>query len=125
MFINVDLPEPLAPMRARNSPFMMLSDTPRTACTGTSPESYILWSSSIWTTGAMSGNSGQKGGGRRGTIRANLAATGTATTAAAEPTGAAAALLLERISRASSAWSLEHRCSAWHGDRFNQRLTLG
>ena len=37
MFISVDLPEPLAPMMATNSPGWMSSDTPRTACTSTSP----------------------------------------------------------------------------------------
>ena len=33
------LAEPLAPMRATNSPLWMSSETPRTACTGISPES--------------------------------------------------------------------------------------
>ncbi len=37
MFIMVDLPEPLAPMSATNSPWEISSDTPRTACTSTSP----------------------------------------------------------------------------------------
>ena len=39
MFIRVDLPEPLAPIRATNSPRWISSETPRTACTGTSPDS--------------------------------------------------------------------------------------
>ncbi len=33
MFISVDLPEPLAPMMATNSPLAMDSETPHTACT--------------------------------------------------------------------------------------------
>ena len=37
MFISVDLPEPEAPMMATNSPCSMVSDTPRSACTSTSP----------------------------------------------------------------------------------------
>ena len=37
MFIIVDLPEPEAPMMATNSPSRMVSETPRSACTSTSP----------------------------------------------------------------------------------------
>src|SRR5215470_11815968 len=39
MFIRVDLPEPLAPINATNSPRLISSDTPRTA--GTSISSAI------------------------------------------------------------------------------------
>src|SRR5579884_4459388 len=42
MFINVDLPEPLAPMMATNSPDSTRNDTPRKASTLTSPVSYTL-----------------------------------------------------------------------------------
>ena len=37
MFISVDLPEPDAPMIATNSPGSTVSETPRSACTSTSP----------------------------------------------------------------------------------------
>ena len=37
MFIIVDLPEPLAPMMATNSPGSISRVTPRTASTSTSP----------------------------------------------------------------------------------------
>ncbi len=37
MFISVDLPEPDAPMMATNSPRATVSETPRRACTSTSP----------------------------------------------------------------------------------------
>src|SRR4051812_40991305 len=46
MFINVDLPEPEAPMMATNSPSAISSDTPRSACTSTSPIRYVLTTSS-------------------------------------------------------------------------------
>src|SRR5438876_10973659 len=36
-FIRVDFPEPLAPIRATNSPRLISRDTPRTAGTSTSP----------------------------------------------------------------------------------------
>jgi len=37
MFISVDLPEPDGPMIATISPWQMVSETPRSACTCTSP----------------------------------------------------------------------------------------
>jgi hypothetical protein len=39
MFMKVDLPEPLAPMMATNSPRVMLTETPRRAWTLVSPRS--------------------------------------------------------------------------------------
>ena len=39
MFIKVDLPEPLAPMMAMNSPSSTVKDTPHKASTLTSPVS--------------------------------------------------------------------------------------
>jgi hypothetical protein len=50
MFIRVDLPEPDAPMIARNSPRSTLSETFRRACTSTSPMRYVFFSPSIWIT---------------------------------------------------------------------------
>jgi hypothetical protein len=37
MFMSVDLPEPLAPINATNSPCLISSETPRTAGTSISP----------------------------------------------------------------------------------------
>jgi hypothetical protein len=37
MFIAVDLPEPLGPMMATNSPSSMSRSTPRSACTAAEP----------------------------------------------------------------------------------------
>src|SRR5262245_57924703 len=45
MFMSVDLPEPLDPMIATNSPFVTSSDTPRSAWTAASPLAYVLWTS--------------------------------------------------------------------------------
>ena len=39
IFMSVDLPEPDGPMMHRNSPLRTASDTPRSACVGTPPES--------------------------------------------------------------------------------------
>src|SRR3954471_14465689 len=51
MFMNVDLPLPLAPMMATNSLRRISVVTPRSACTFCSPISYVLWTSMIWMTG--------------------------------------------------------------------------
>ena len=37
MFMQVDLPEPEGPMIATNSPAAISKETPRSACTATSP----------------------------------------------------------------------------------------
>src|SRR5438067_13401673 len=42
MFIIVDLPEPLAPMNATNSPGSTRKETPRTARTSMSPLRYVF-----------------------------------------------------------------------------------
>src|SRR2546423_10745410 len=49
MFIKVDLPEPLEPISATNSPWPISIETPRTACTSTSPVRYVLRTSSSRT----------------------------------------------------------------------------
>src|SRR6202022_4427039 len=46
MFMKVDLPLPLAPMMATNSPRWISTLTPRNACTRVSPSSYYLCASS-------------------------------------------------------------------------------
>src|SRR5687768_9342976 len=51
MCISVDLPEPEGPVAATNSPGSMSSDTPRSACTFTSPTSYVLMRSRTEITG--------------------------------------------------------------------------
>ena len=51
MCISVDLPEPDGPVAATNSPGSMSSDTPRSACTFTSPTSYVLMRSRTEMTG--------------------------------------------------------------------------
>src|SRR5581483_798456 len=51
MFMRVDLPEPEGPMMATNSPRPISSETPRRACTSTSPSVYRLVTSRIRMTG--------------------------------------------------------------------------
>jgi hypothetical protein len=51
-FMNVDLPEPLGPMIATNSPVRTVSETPRRACTTLVPMTYDFVSSDTWMTGA-------------------------------------------------------------------------
>src|SRR5436190_7841120 len=46
MFIKVDLPDPLAPINATNSPRAISNETPRTAWTSTSPVRYVFSTSS-------------------------------------------------------------------------------
>ena len=56
MFINVDLPEPDGPMIASISPCSTVSETPRRACTSTSPMLYTLVMSLIAMTGPLFGS---------------------------------------------------------------------
>ena len=42
MFMNVDFPDPDGPMMATKLPRSMVVDTPRKACTSTSPEAVDL-----------------------------------------------------------------------------------
>src|SRR5687768_16999606 len=51
MCMSVDLPEPDGPVAATNSPGSMSSDTPRSACTFTSPTVYVLTRSRTEMTG--------------------------------------------------------------------------
>src|SRR5258708_15342091 len=49
--MKVLLPEPEAPMTARNSPGRMRNETPRSACTSTLPMRYVLRRERTSTTG--------------------------------------------------------------------------
>src|SRR5581483_10142877 len=62
MFIAVDLPEPLGPMIATNSPSSMVRSTPRSASTAAAPRPYVLWSASRRMRPAMAIGSGRVAG---------------------------------------------------------------
>src|SRR5262245_55130173 len=51
--MSVDLPEPLAPISATNSPRLISSDTPRTAGTSNSPVRYTLCTSTSLTSSPL------------------------------------------------------------------------
>ncbi len=53
IFIKVDLPEPLAPINATNSPRWISSETPRTARTSISPARYVFSTSINRTTSPL------------------------------------------------------------------------
>src|SRR5207302_10258125 len=52
MWSNVDLPQPLGPISATNSPLCTRSDTPRNTSRGGRLTRYVLWSDSATTTSA-------------------------------------------------------------------------
>src|SRR5438045_6511200 len=49
IFLSVDFPDPLDPTSATNSPRPISIETPRTACTSTSPVLYVFRTSSSRT----------------------------------------------------------------------------